>query len=110
METTIPSTINPRSNEPILTQALKMALDDEFHAYEAYISVIEKFGAQTPFTNIVEAEGRHQSIDYALEKYEIAMIENRWMGAIEVPSTLEEAYMMGVNVQKLPIFKCTICF
>lgn len=44
METTIPSTINPRSNEPILTQALKMALDDEFHAYEAYISVIEKFG------------------------------------------------------------------
>lgn len=100
METTIPSTINPRSNEPILTQALKIALDDEFHAYEAYISVIEKFGAQTPFTNIVEAEGRHQKALIALfEKYEIAMIENRWMGAIEVPSTLEEAYVMGVNAE-----------
>lgn len=97
---TIPSTINPRSSEPILNQALKMALDDEFHAYEAYISVIEKFGSKTPFTNIVEAEGRHQKALITLfEKYEVAMIENRWIGAIEVPSTLEEAYMMGANAE-----------
>lgn len=97
---TIPSTINPRSTEPILHQVLKIALDDEFHAYEAYISVIEKFGAQTPFTNIVEAEQRHQKALIALfETYEVPMIENRWVGAVQVPQSLEEAYMMGVNAE-----------
>lgn len=97
---TIPSTINPRSSEPILNQALKMALDNEFHAYEAYISVIEKFGVQTPFTNIVEAEQRHQKALIALfETHEVPMIDNRWIGAIEVPHTLEEAYVMGVNAE-----------
>ncbi len=97
---TIPSTINPRSNEPILHQVLKIALDDEFHAYEAYISVIEKFGARTPFTNIVEAEQRHQKALIALfEAHEVPMIENRWVGAVQVPQSLEEAYVMGVNAE-----------
>ncbi len=97
---TIPSTINPRSNEPILHQVLKIALDDEFHAYEAYISVIEKFGARTPFTNIVEAEQRHQKALIALfETHEVPMIENRWVGAVQVPQSLEEAYVMGVNAE-----------
>ncbi len=97
---TIPSTINPRSNEPILHQVLKIALDDEFHAYEAYISVIEKFGALTPFTNIVEAEQRHQKALIALfEAHEVPMIENRWVGAVQVPQSLEEAYVMGVNAE-----------
>ena len=97
---TIPSTINPRSNEPILHQVLKIALDDEFHAYEAYIGVIEKFGALTPFTNIVEAEQRHQKALIALfEAHEVPMIENRWVGAVQVPQSLEEAYVMGVNAE-----------
>lgn len=97
---TIPERINPRSNEPILHQALKIALDDEFRAYEAYTSVIEKFGAQTPFTNIVEAEQRHQKALIELfEKHDIAMIENRWLGAIESPNSLQEAYSMGVNAE-----------
>lgn len=97
---TIPSTINPRSTEPILHQVLKIALDDEFHAYEAYIGVIEKFGALTPFTNIVEAEQRHQKALIALfETHEVPMIENRWVGAVQVPQSLEEAYMMGVNAE-----------
>lgn len=97
---TIPERINPRSSEPILHQALKMALDDEFRAYEAYTSVIEKFGAQTPFTNIVEAEQRHQKALIKLfEKYDVAIIENRWLGAIEAPNSLQEAYAMGVNAE-----------
>ncbi len=97
---TIPSTINPRSTEPILHQVLKIALDDEFHAYEAYISVIEKFGALTPFTNIVEAEQRHQKALIALfEAHEVPMIENRWVGEVQVPQSLEEAYVMGVNAE-----------
>ena len=97
---TIPSTINPRSTEPILHQVLKIALDDEFHAYEAYISVIEKFGAKTPFTNIVEAEQRHQKALIALfETHEVPMIENRWVGEVQVPQSLEEAYVMGVNAE-----------
>ena len=97
---TIPLTINPRSNEPILHQVLKIALDDEFHAYEAYIGVIEKFGALTPFTNIVEAEQRHQKALIALfEAHDVPMIENRWVGVVQVPQSLEEAYVMGVNAE-----------
>ncbi len=99
METVSP-TINPRSPEPILHQALKIALDDEFHAREAYITVIETFGPQSPFTNIVEAEQRHQKALIALFKtYEVPLIENRWIDAIEAPKCLQEAYLMGVNAE-----------
>lgn len=97
---TIPSTINPRSSELILHQALKIALDDEFHAYEAYMSVIETFGVQTPFTNIIEAEQRHQKALIELfETYQVPLIENRWIGAIEAPKSLHEAYVMGVEAE-----------
>jgi hypothetical protein len=97
---TIPSTINPRLEEPILHQALKMALDDEFHAREAYIRVIETLGAKTPFTTIAASEQNHQEeLIKLFEKYQVPIIENRWIGVIEVPKTLHEAYAMGVNAE-----------
>ena len=38
---------------------LLAALDDEYMAHATYMQVIADFGEVLPFTNIVEAEGRH---------------------------------------------------
>ena len=96
----IPTKIDPRSDEPILHQALKMALDDEYRAYEAYVTVVEKFGAKAPFTNIIEAEQRHQkALIKHFEEHEIPLIQNRWVGVIEAPNSMQEAYMLGVNAE-----------
>ncbi len=95
-----PLGIDPRSPEPILDQALKTALDDEYRAYETYTSIIETFGAKPPFASIVEAEKRHQNALLELfAAHQITPIENRWQGAIAVPQTLHEAYALGVEAE-----------
>lgn len=44
---------------PILHQAVRIALYDEYAARAFYHRVIEAFGPQAPFVNIVQAEERH---------------------------------------------------
>lgn len=95
-----PLGVNPRLEEPILSQALKTALDDEYRAYESYMMVMETFGAQAPFASIVEAEKRHQKALLELfAQHNIPPIENRWIGNIEAPKSLHEAYVMGFEAE-----------
>lgn len=95
-----PLGIDPRSSEPILDQALKTALDDEYRAYETYMYVIETFGAKPPFASIVEAEKRHQNALLELfAAHQITPIENRWQGMTQAPQTLQEAYALGVEAE-----------
>jgi len=51
--------VDPTFDEPILNQTLRIAMYDEFHAYEAYKKVVEKFGFEPPFINILQAEEQH---------------------------------------------------
>ncbi|AFL68890.1 ferritin-like domain-containing protein [Sulfurospirillum barnesii] len=99
-ETLAPLGVDPRAPEPILHQALKTALDDEYRAYEAYMRVIETFGAKPPFASIIEAEKRHQTALLELfECHGIVPIENRWVGQMDAPKSLQEAYAMGVEAE-----------
>ena len=71
---------------PIISQILRIAVYDEFKAYEIYSKIIEKFGLVQPFTNIKEAEAVHYgALIRLMEKYQI-----------EVPNTLIECCEMGV--------------
>ncbi len=51
--------IRPDAPFPVLQQALRIALYDEFAARAFYARVVEAFGARPPFSRIVEAEARH---------------------------------------------------
>lgn len=51
--------IDPRAPFPILHQAVRIALYDEYAARSFYARVVEAFGPRRPFVNIVRPEERH---------------------------------------------------
>lgn len=92
--------INPNYNEPILNQVLRIAVYDEFHAYETYKKVIEKFGMVAPFSNIIASEENHfNALIYLLQKYNVEIPINNWADKIEVPNTLLECCEVGVAAE-----------
>lgn len=89
--------VDPNNNIQIRDQILRIAVYDEFKAYEAYTAIINKFGYMQPFTNIREAEARHYSeLIPLLEKYGVEVPTNDWADKIEVPNSYVEACELGV--------------
>ena len=41
--------VDPNYDEPVLHQVLRIAVYDEYHAYETYRKVIETFGSHNAF-------------------------------------------------------------
>jgi len=75
--------VDPNYDEPVLDQVLRIAVYDEYHAYETYRKVIETFGNQQPFTSIIEAEIKHyEALTVLLEKYNVALPVNDWYDKI----------------------------
>lgn len=52
-------TLQPKAPFPVLHQAVRIALYDEYAARAFYRRVVEAFGPQPPFVNIARAEERH---------------------------------------------------
>ncbi len=79
-------------------QALLEALADERRARSTYDAVIAKFGGVPPFSNIVTAERRHESVLLALfEKYNVEVPADVFKDEdIDVGSSLAEACGKGV--------------
>ncbi|MCK5854945.1 MAG: DUF2202 domain-containing protein [Sulfurovaceae bacterium] len=92
--------VNPSYDEPILNQVLRIAIYDEYHAYEAYRKIIDTFGVQQPFTNIMEAEVRHYSMLIPLlEKYDVPVPIDNWYAKLELPNTVLECCEVGVAAE-----------
>jgi len=92
--------VDPSYNEPILHQVLRIAIYDEYHAYETYRKTIETFGNVQPFSNIVQAEIRHFSaLEPLLVKYNVPAPINNWYEKIELPDTLLECCEVGVAAE-----------
>jgi hypothetical protein len=87
-------------NEPVLHQVLRIAVYDEYHAYETYRKTIETFGNVTPFSNIMQAEVRHfNALEPLLVKYNVPAPINNWYDKIELPNTLLECCEVGVAAE-----------
>ncbi|MCV6608054.1 MAG: DUF2202 domain-containing protein [Campylobacterales bacterium] len=92
--------VDPNFDEPILNQVLRIAVYDEYHAYEVYKKVLETFGNVTPFANIMEAEINHyNAMEFLCNKYSVPLPINDWAGKIEVPVTLVECCELGVAAE-----------
>lgn len=84
-------------DQPVLHQVLRIAIYDEYHAYNAYRKTIDTFGNVKPFTNIMESEIRHYNIlAPLLEKYNVQMPIDNWYEKIELPNTIQECCELGV--------------
>lgn len=76
---------------------LVAALDDEYQARATYAQVIEDFGSVRPFSNIVDAEGRHASALINLfQRYDIPVPPDTWPGRAPRYESLQAACEAGV--------------
>ncbi len=81
-------------------QALKLALDDEYHALAVYQSVINTFGAVDPFVEIAQSEQRHiNALLTHFEKHSIPVPENNWLGTIPEFDSIQSACQTGVQAE-----------
>lgn len=91
------SRIDETNNQSVVSQVLRIAVYDEFKAYETYSKIIDKFGYVQPFVNIKEAEAIHYAaLIPLLQKYNVEIPMNNWQDKIEVPNTLIECLELGV--------------
>ncbi len=87
-------------DEDELHQVLRIAIYDEYHAYNTYLKVINQFGEMKPFTNILQAEINHYSaLVPLLEKYQVPLPIDNWYDKIEIPDTLVECCELGVAAE-----------
>eukprot|EP01155_Anaeramoeba_flamelloides_P010533 Anaeramoba_flamelloidesa325723_423.p3 GENE.a325723_423~~a325723_423.p3 ORF type:complete len:245 (-),score=34.14 a325723_423:4131-4865(-) len=99
-EVLLSARINPSFEEPVLNQALRIAVYDEYRAYETYKKILEKFGDTQPFSNIIQAEVNHyQALIPFLEKYQVEIPINDWEEKIQVPNSILEACELGVAAE-----------
>lgn len=92
--------VDPDYDEPVLDQVLRIAVYDEYHAYETYRKILDTFGDVRPFSNIMEAEVRHYSaLIPLLEKYGVPIPFDNWYERIELPDTLQECCEVGVAAE-----------
>jgi len=92
--------VDINSQISITSQILRIAVYDEFKAYETYTKIIEKFGLVQPFVNIKEAEAVHYgALVKLMEKYNVEIPINNWYSRIEIPNTLIECCEMGVAAE-----------
>lgn len=84
--------------------AVLRALDDEYHAEAVYAATLATFGDVRPFSNIIEAERKHQTALLAvLDTYGVAAPANGYLtGEIPLgalPASLQEVCAIGVAAE-----------
>ena len=83
-------------------EALREALDDEYHAWATYDQVIADFGEVAPFVNIREAEARHiEALLFLYRAFALQVPENDWPGRVERYPSLQVACEAGVAADAL---------
>ncbi len=88
-------------NEYELQEMLEYAIEDEFLAEAEYNAIMEEYGVQRPFSNIVTAEAKHVDMLLPLfEAYKVAVPENNSDEKVVLPASLEEIYSAGVEAEK----------
>lgn len=79
---------------------LTYAMQDEYLAKKEYQIIMDKYGEQKPFSNIIKAETSHISqLTALLNKYNIPIPEDTSKDHVVLPPSLNEAYKTGVAAE-----------
>lgn len=82
-------------------EMLVYAIEDENLAQAEYAAIMNAFGVQRPFSNIIKAEATHISLlTPLLKEYGVAIPEKDWASLVTVPVSIEEAYSVGITAEK----------
>jgi len=84
-----------------LEEMLVYAIEDEYMAQAEYDVIMDNYGVQKPFSNIIKAEATHISLlEPFFEEYAIAVPEKDWESLVVVPETIDAAYAIGVEAEE----------
>ncbi len=84
----------------VLSQALRIAIYDEYEAFETYKAILATHDVKTPFTNIMQAEVKHfEALIGLCKKYEVTPPLNDLVGTIKAPKSVQECYELGVAIE-----------
>lgn len=83
-----------------ITDMLMYAVQDEYLAHGEYLAIIDKFGSQKPYSNIVSAEETHLSLLKELYvSYSLDFPVDHSADHIIIPNTLLNAAEAGVQAE-----------
>ena len=83
-----------------ITDMLTYAVQDEYLAHGEYQSIINKFGSQRPYSNIILSEETHLSyLKEIYKSYDIEFPSDSSSSHIVVPNSLLEAAQTGVQAE-----------
>lgn len=83
-----------------LEKILVQVMEEESMTKGVYTAMVEKFGDQKPYSNLVRASERQVSkLEDILEQYDISW-ENKDNSSVLVPATLEEGYQTSLEAAK----------
>jgi hypothetical protein len=83
-----------------LEQMITMAITDEYLAHKEYEIILDAYGNINPFANIINAEVTHiEELLPLFEAYDIAVPVDNAATLVALPSTLQEAYEIGVQAE-----------
>lgn len=87
-------------SEYTLEEMLTYAIQDEYLAQAEYKTIMEAYGEQRPFTNIMQAEGQHISRLLPLfTAHNIKVPEDTALDHVVKPESLQAAYEAGVTAE-----------
>lgn len=80
---------------------LTYAIQDEYRAQAEYNAIMDKYGVQKPFSNIIRSEATHIDILLPLLKaYDVAVPKNDAANRVVVPESLEKSYAAGIEAEE----------
>ncbi len=88
------------TDELTIEQMLSYAIQDEYLARQEYELIIEEYGEQRPFTNIIQAEETHiEWLTELYDEYGYDMPEDNAIDYAVLPDSLETAFDVGVQAE-----------
>jgi len=85
---------------PTLEQMLIFAIQDEYLARSEYDHIINEFGPQTPFTNIIKAEVKHiDMLKPLFEEYNTEIPQDDSSDYIVYPKAITEGLETGITAE-----------
>lgn len=76
------------------------SIQDEYLAKKEYELIMDKYGSQKPFSNIIEAEKTHISqLTELFNTYKINIPEDNSKDYVVLPNSLDDAYKAGVTAE-----------
>ncbi len=82
-------------------KTLDEAIQEEYLARATYQAILDKFGQELPFVNIVRSEGQHiAALSRQYTTHGLAVPADSWVGKVTAPATIKDAFTAAIQLEK----------